>query len=182
MILGQNIVDDLSDAGLKDIASFWNSWAMDFEGTQDFLIQVNPNASPALLAEVQAVLDAHIPESWFKNGKRSLYEYYDAYVHSQFDAGGFTFSADRNQTQNYQTINFFVAETPGTVNYFIIDVKDVPHAIASKNQWDVFWAAYKDLFTTARDIGLVAWTDIQATTNQAEVDAIMDALPPIPGQ
>ena len=61
MKLGQNIVDDLAANGLTDIASFWASWAMDFEALQDELITVNPSASAGLLAQVQAVVDVHVP-------------------------------------------------------------------------------------------------------------------------
>ena len=113
--------------------------------------------------------------------KDFLYGYYDRYTHSEFVIGPSTFNAHHHKVQQWQLINSFVKEDPANVDYFVVDKFDEVFPINKQTTWNTFWGAYKGLFTEARGIVRTSWQEVRDATTIAEVDAVLDTLPPIPG-
>lgn len=123
-----------------------------------------------------------VPLDDYKTAAKSrIYQYYVAYTNSQFTVGPSTFGASSEKVQTYLLINELVKETPGSVDYFIVDILNEPFPITSAGIWTSIWTAYKQLFREATAATRGAWPAVQAATSLAEVDAVFDALPPIPG-
>lgn len=120
------------------------------------------------------------------SAKKKLAIYYKAYVQSRFDVqvgqNTITFSASPQDVNFYQTINAFVKEDPANVSYAVLDIDNNPQLINTEAQWNVFWAAYKQLWIDTRVNVITAWQAVQDAATIAEVDTAINALPEVPSE
>lgn len=111
--------------------------------------------------------------------KRQLGQYYVAYSRSQFTAGSETFAA--NDPSAFLVIAEVLRIDPTNTSQVVFDIEGDPHPVANPTAWGQFWDKYVALFDTARGIVGPAWQDVKVANTNAEIKAILDALPPIPG-
>lgn len=108
--------------------------------------------------------------------------YLQSYRLSQFNAAGFTFSADADHSVVYNVLDTFIRTNGTTIDYWIFDVDDIEHHFGTSAEWEAFTAKWRNLWFDAQEISLTAWQAIRDTsTTAAEVEAVIEGLPAIPG-
>ena len=182
MILGVNITQDMTDAGLV-IGDVWTSWAINLDAPEEEVITWNPSLSAPVKAQAEAVLAAHVPFDDTQNAKvKAKFDlglYYQAYSTSQFTAGSDIFPA--NNPTDFLVISEVLRLDPSNSSQVVFDIEGDPHPVANAAAWANFWDQYVGIFDDARSITGTAWQNVKAATTEAGVQAVMDALPPIPG-
>ena len=148
------------------------TWTLSFN---DQALQPEIDAANAFMLTI----DPFSYEAAKLDAKRELGEYYVAYSRSQFVAGPDTFPA--NDPSAFLVISEVLRLDPSNSSQVVFDIEGDPHPVANAAAWANFWDQYVGLFDTARGIVGTAWQDVKTATTPAEVQVVLDGLPPIPG-